>query len=192
MEELNIEELIAKIKDADPKVRCAAWLSAGKYGVAAVAPLAKVMATGEMEVARAAKRGLWVVVRHVGRPGADKEKAPVVDALCDLLGEEVPVEVRREVLWMLSEIGGDEAVWAIADMDNILENRDLREDARGAVERIPGDEAVDTLQMGFDAAPEQYKVNMAQSLRARGVEVTGYPCQKLVPTKQTEVKPVGR
>jgi HEAT repeat protein len=192
MEELNIEELIAKIKDADDKVRCAAWLGAGKYGAAAVAPLAEVMATGELEVARAAKRGLWVVVRHVGRPGADKEKQPVVAALCGLLGDEVPVGVRREALWMLSEIGGDEAVQAIADMDNILENKELREDARGAVERIPGQFAVDTLQMGFNAAPEDYKINMAQSLRARGVEVPGYPCQKLVPTKQTEVQPVGR
>jgi hypothetical protein len=48
------------------------------------------------------------------------------------------------------------------------------------------------LQEGLEVAPDDYKVNMAQSLRARGVDVPGLPCQKLVPTKQTKVTPVGR
>ena len=190
MDELNVEELIAKIKDSDDKVRAAAWLSAGKYGAAAVKPLAAVMTHEDVEVARAARRGLWVLVRHVGRPGADDEKKPVVAALCELLGNEQPDAVRREVLWMLSEIGGDEAVAAIREIPGILENKEIREDARCAVQRIPGEAAVQALKDGFEVAPEDFKHALAQSLRDRGVQVDGYPSQKLVPTKQTEVKPV--
>lgn len=138
-----------------------------------------------LEIGRAAKRGMWKIVRHAGRPGAGAEKAAVVAELIGLLGDDQPTAVRREVLWMLSEIGGDESVEAIAAMPGILENRDLREDARCAVERIPGNAAVRTLMEGFEAAPDDFKLNMAQSLRARGVEVDEkkYPCQKLVPTR---------
>lgn len=192
MDELNVEELIAKIKQSDDKVRAAAWQSAGKYGAAAVKPLAAVMTAEDVEVARAAKRGLWVLVRHVGGPGTDDEKKPVVAALCELLGDDQPNAVRREVLWMLSEIGGNEAVEAIREIPGILENQEIREDARCAVERIPGDAAVQALRDALEAAPEDFKYALAESLRNRGAEVAGYPSRKLVPTKQTQVKPVGR
>lgn len=191
-EELTVEQLIAKIKDSNPEVRAAAWQNAGKCGAAAVPALARVITHEDMEVARAAKRGLWVLVRYVGRPGADDERKPVVDRLCKLLGEDQPVAVRREVLWMLSEIGGDEAVEAIRNMPGILENKDLREDARCAVERIPGKAATDALLEGLEASMDDFRLALAQSLRVRGVEVDKkrYPPQKLVPTKQTTVEPV--
>ncbi len=191
-EDLTLDQLIAKIKDQDDKVRAAAWQAAGEVGAPAVKPLAAVLTDADIEISRAAKHALWVIVRHVGRPGAGDEKKPVVAALCGLLGNDQPAAVRREVLWMLSEIGGDEAVEAIRNIPGILENEEIREDARCAVERIPGDAAIQALKDGLEAAPDGYKINMAQSLRVRGVEVPGLPCQKLVPTKQTEVKPVGR
>ena len=71
-----------------------------------------------------------------------------------------------------------------------MRNKDLREDARMALERIPGKRAVTTLKNAFEKAPEDFKPNIAQSLRKRGQEVAGYPCQKLVPTKKTDVKPL--
>jgi hypothetical protein len=193
-ENLTLDQWIAKIKDQDDKVRAAAWLAAGEYGAAAVRPLAAVMTHEDIEVARAAKRAMWVIVRHVGRPGADDEKKPAVAALCTLLGNDQPDAVRREVLWMLSEIGGDDAVEAIREIPQILELKEIREDARCAVERIPGDAAVRALADGLEAAPDDFKLAIVQSLRVRGVEVDKqeYPCQKLVPTKQTEVEPAGR
>ncbi len=190
MEELNLEELIAKIKDGDANVRAAAWQSTGKYGVAAVVPLAAVMTHQDIEIARAAKRGLWVLVRQVGRPGADADARAVATALCGLLGNDQPSAVRREVLWMLSEIGGDEAVYAIREIPGIAENKELREDARCAIQRIPGDVAVETLRDAIDAVDEDFKYALAESLRDRGVEVDAFPTQKLVPTKQTQVKAV--
>ena len=113
-------------------------------------------------------------------------------SLIGLLGNDQTDAVRREVFWMLSEIGDDSAVEAVRDIPGILENTSLREDARACVERIPTAFAIQTLQEGLEEAPADYKLNIAQSLRARGVEVPGLPCQKMTPVKQTAVKPVGR
>ena len=182
-----VAKLIAGIRDDDDKVRAEAWLGAGKVGAAAVKPLAEVMTDKDFEIARAAKRGLWKIVRHVGRPKSGNKKGMVVNKLIELLGDETPASVRREVLWMLSEIGSRRAVEPIAAL---LSNKDLREDARMVLQRIPTRSALEALRAGFKAAPEDFKLNIAQSLRQRGAKVRGYPCVKLVPTKKTNVKPL--
>jgi HEAT repeat protein len=183
----GVDELIAGIKSDSAEKRTEAWQSAGEVGAPAVKPLAEVMTDDDLEVARAAKRALWQIVRYTGRPRANKEKRAVEKELTGLLGRKQPVAVRREVLWMLSEIGGRNSMKPLA---RLLRNEDLREDARMALERIPGKRAVTTLKAAFEKAPEDFKPNIAQSLRKRGEEVAGYPCQKLVPTKKTDVKPL--
>jgi len=183
----GVDGLIAGIKSSSAEVRTEAWQSAGKAGAPAVKPLAKVMTDDDLEVARAAKRALWQIVRYTGRPGANLERRAVETELVGLLGDDQPVAVRREVLWMLSEIGARRSIEAIA---GLLKNEDLREDARMALERIPNRRSLAALKAGFEAAPEDFKPNIAQSLRKRGEEVAGYPCQKLVPTKKTDVKPL--
>ena len=182
-----VNKLLAGIKDADDKVRTEAWLSAGAVGAPAVMPLAETMADDDLEVARAAKRALWKIVRHAGRPRAVKEKRAVEAELVVLLGNNHPVSVRREVIWMLSEIGGRNAIAPIA---RLIKNTELREDARMALERIPTKRALQALKFRFKNAPEDFKPNMAQSLRKRGVDVDGYPCRKLVPKKKTNLKPL--
>ena len=180
-----VTELIEKIKDSDPEVRTKAWLGAGEVGWRAVTALAEVMTDEDMEVARAAKRALWKIVRHAGRPGADKERRGVAAQIGGLLADDKPVAVRREALWMLSEIGEKVFVKPIA---GLLANKELREDARMVLERIPGKASVAALTAGFEAASEDFKGNIAQSLRKRGKKVRGHECVKLVPTKKTTVK----
>ncbi len=188
---MTVEELLAKIKDKDDKVRSAAWLAAGEVGAPAVKPLAGVACDSgsELEVGRAAKRAIWKIVRSAGRPGADAAKNAVVGELLALLAEGRPASLTREVLWMLSEIGGDESVLPVA---KLLVNQELREDARCCLERIPGDKSLAALRAGLAAAPHDFQSAMADALRARGVDVPGVPSKKLVPAKSTSVKPVGR
>ncbi len=181
----GVYNLMSGIRDDDAKVRTEAWQSAGEVGAPAVKPLAIVMADKKLEVARAAKRGLWKIVRHVGRPGAGNTKREVTDRLVELLGDDQPVPVRREVLWMLSEIGGRRSVKPISAL---LSNRELREDARMVLQRIPGRTAIAALKAALEAAPDDFKLNIAQSLRRRGVKVPGLDCIKLIPTKKTNVK----
>lgn len=182
-----VDELIDGIRDASDKVRTEAWLKAGKAGAAAVKPLATVMTDSDPEVARAATRALWQLVRHAGRPRAAKQKRAVETELIELLGDDQPVPVRREVLWMLSEIGGRNSIKPVAQL---MSNAELREDACMALERIPTKRAITALTARFKAAPEDFKPNIAQSLRKRGEQVAGYPCRKLVPTKKTDLKPL--
>lgn len=176
----GVNRLIKRLKSSDPETRTEAWQSAGDIGAPAVQPLALVMTDEDLEVARAAKRAMWQIVRHTGRPGAPRAKVAVVTRLCGLLGADQPVSVRREVIWMLSEIGGMRAVRPLAEL---LSDEHLREDVRCALERIPIKRAIQALKAGFETAPEEFKPNLAQSLRKRGVKVEGYPCVKLVPTK---------
>jgi HEAT repeat protein len=193
MEELTLDQLLAAIKSDDVEKRASAVLAAGPLGAKAVKPLAKIVAAGDLEVGRAAKRAIWKIVRFVGAPGVG-EKTAVVSELLDLIATGQPAAVRREAFWMLSEIGSDETIEAIREMPELLDDKEMREHARCAAERIPTEAAIDLFQEGLEEAPEDFKPAIAQSLRARGVEVSRekYPCQKLVPTKQTKVKPASK
>ena len=182
---VSVDELIVKIKSTDDSVRGPAWQGAGPSGAPAVKPLADLMTDADFEIARSAKRALHVIVRHAGRPGAAKEARAVTEELIPLLSNR-PTAVRREVLWLLSEIGGDEAV---APMAALLSDSALREDARCALTRLPGRKALAALKSALASAPEDFRFALADSLRARGETVRGYPSRKLVPTRQTTVRP---
>jgi hypothetical protein len=192
MEELTVDTLITKIKDKDDKVRTAAWQSAGKLGAEALAPLADLAKGGDLEVSRAANRAMWQIARHSARPDADAEKRAAGGALIQLLqDEQLPVQLRRDVVWMLSEVLDDAAVDP-ASAVRFLENTELREDIRAGLQRIGGPNSIAALKAGLEAAPDDFKPSIACGLRALGVEVPNVPCEKLKPTKKTNVKPVGR
>lgn len=185
-EPASVEDLLEKIKSKDDKVRGPAWQSADKLGAKAVQPLADLIASNPaMEVARAAKRALWRIVRYAGRPGADAERKSVQGALIPLLATS-NASLKREVLWMLSEIGDDQAVDPMAAL---LQDGELREDARQSLHRIPGERSLAALKKAFASATEDFKYALAHSLRERGEKVPGYPSKRLVPTRQTNIKP---
>jgi HEAT repeat protein len=175
--------LVDRIKSPDETVSGAAWQSAAPYGAAAVQPLAALMADEGFELSRKAKRALYLVIRHVGVPAAAKERAAVERQLILVLASSPP-RVRREVLWMLSEIGSAQA---IGPMAALLADKELREDARCALTRHPAPGAVTALKSAFAHAPRDFKYALAESLRERGEKVDGYPNRKLVPTAQTSV-----
>ncbi len=182
----SLDSLLENIKSNRPDVRTAAWLGAGEVGAPALPPLAELVAGAEREVGRAALRAMWKIVRHVGHPAApEAQKTAVVSGLLDLLSAGGSALVRRELLWMLSEIAGEESVDRIAPL---LKNPDLREDARMVLDRIPGPKSLAALQTALRQTADDFKHNLAQSLRHRGVPVPGLPDRKLVPTRQTEVK----
>jgi hypothetical protein len=193
-EEFTVDNLIAKIKDKkSDKVRAEGWLSAAKVGAAAVKPLAAVTTSGDsdLEVARAAKRALWQIVHDFGRIDVEDQRKAVLNELQALLTDDWPDAFRREVLWMLSEIGGDSSVAPIAA---VLKSRELLDDARCALQRIPGQSSLDALKAALDSVPKSYKNNIAHALRARGMEpdLEKYPQENLIPTKPTDVKPAGK
>ncbi|MFO7805771.1 MAG: hypothetical protein R6V30_08910 [Paracoccaceae bacterium] len=188
-DQLTLDMLIERIASDDADVRAAARDNAGQVGAEAIAPLAKIACEGDFEIARAANRAMQNVVYHAGRPGAAKEAEAVSAELVKLVGPEPPLQFRRDVMWMLWQIAGPEAVEPVAAL---LDNSDLRQDARMCLEGLPAAEAVDALQAKLRTAPDDFKPALAHSLRKRGVSVPDVPDLRLVPTKETSVEPVGR
>ena len=178
-----VDDFIGQIRSKDDSVRGPAWQGSAPWGAPAVKLLAVVMADEDFEVARAAKRALWKIVRNAGRPGAAPEARAVASELVALLAGK-PAAIRRELLWMLSEIGGDDA---IGPMAKLLSDQDVREDAHCALMRLPSRKATAALKAAFAGAPEEFKFALADSLRKRGETVNGYPSQKLVPSRPTTV-----
>ncbi len=188
-EQVKVKDLLTQIESGDPDVRTRAWLAAGAVGPTALQPLAKIVAEGSLEVGRAAQRAMWNIVHTVGAPEAEGKKQACAQ-LASLLADGHPTAVRRDIIWMLSEISdGGEDVNSLA---LLLNNPELQEDARCALQRMPGDQAVVALKAGFAAAPDEFKYALADSLRRRGQNIDGYPSRKMIPTRQTQVKPVGR
>ena len=189
MQEMTVDILTEKIKSEKDTDRAAARDGAGPVGAKAVLPLAWIAATGELEVARAANRAIQNIVYYTGRPGAEDEAKAVVPELLKLLDDDYPLQLRRDALWMIWQIAGEEAVEPVAAL---LADAELNEDARMTLERLPGDKATAALKKALSAAAEADKPALAYSLRIRGVETPGVPDTRLVPTKETAVKPVGR
>ena len=173
----DVKDLIDDIRDGDDNVRGDAWQNAGPAGAAAIAPLSDLLVHENFEIARSARRAMENIVRHAGRPGASKEALAVEKALVPLLGH-YNTRVRRDALWMLSEIATDASVGAMA---RLLRDREVRDDARMAIQRVPGETATMMLQIALNAAPEDFRYNLAEALRKRGVKVEGYPSKKLQP-----------
>jgi HEAT repeat protein len=181
---MTVDELVAGIRSGDEEARTETWQAAPALGAAAVAPLAELGTDSSVEVARAAMRGLWAITRDAGRPNADAKRAEVVAALTPFTGPGHAEQLRRDVIWMLSEIGDDATVPVLAAL---LSDEVLREDARMALERIPGEASLAALRAGLEAAPGDFKPNIAHSLRARGEAVEGIPDTKLAPEHATSV-----
>jgi HEAT repeat protein len=175
----SASDLVGRLKSKDDDVRGDAWQNAGPAGAAAVGPVAALWTDPDFEVARSAKRAVWNIVHYAGRPGAAKEGKAVEAALLPLVGHSATA-VRRETVWMLSEIGGNDSVEPLA---GLLSDREVRDDARCALERLPGNRAVKALQGALKTAPEEFRYALAESLRKRGEKVQGYPSRKLVPKK---------
>jgi hypothetical protein len=189
MEDLNLDTLIANIQSTDDTVRAAARDGAGPVGAKAMTPLARLAVGAEdLEVARAAGRAMQNIVYYAGRPGAADEAKAVAAELIKLLNVKQP-QFRRNVLWMTWQIAGDEATDPVA---SLLDDAEVGEDARMCLERLPGDKATAALRARLAAAPAAEKPALAHSLGVRGVEAPGVPDLRLVPTKTTSVKPVGR
>ena len=136
-------------------------------GVDAIVPLSHMM-TGEDRVAgKAAGEELNRVVHHAARPGASAEAKAASMQLVKLIGKETPRMVRSEALRLLGLVAGAEAVPAIAAQ---LSDTDIREDARMALERIPGRAAEAALRGALKTTPADYHPAIQQSLRHRSVK----------------------
>jgi hypothetical protein len=182
---MNHSEFAAGLKSTDDRRRADTINAASALGAPCVPTAAQLLADSDTETRRAAKRALDYVVHHAGRPGAAKEARAVETELLASLAAATAAQQKRELIWLVSEIGDADSVKALADL---MANADVREDARCALERIPGRASLRALRRALRTVPEDFRPAVADSLRHRGDKVPEYPSRRLVPTKTTTVK----
>lgn len=156
--------LIAAIKGDDEDARWAAADKAAEAGPAAIVPLAEVMAGPDPAAAKAAGVAMGRIVHASGRPGAGGAASQAADELVRLIGPDRPRNVRSEALRYLGFIGGTAQADAIAAQ---IADTDIREDARMALQRIPGQAAERALQKAKREGPLDYADAIDRSLSDR-------------------------
>jgi HEAT repeat protein len=188
MNQLTLDQLIQDIQSEDHNVRAAARDQAGKIGAVAVRPLGEIAAGDNFEIARAANRAIQNIVYFAGRPGAEAEAAAVAAELLGLLDESNPTQLRKDALWMIWQIAGEQATTRVAAC---LRDPEIAEDARMALERLPGQGATAALQAAFEIASEEDRPALAYSLGMRGITVEGAADLRLKGVKQSTYVPEG-
>jgi HEAT repeat protein len=180
----ELSEFIQSLRQAAEEPNPPPWLDVTRFGPEAVSPLAAMLAEPEIETGRNAKRALYHLVRHNSGPSVEPQRKAIQEQLVTLL--EQP-HACRDALWLLSEIGDDQAVDAIA---KCLRKEKYREDARCALARIPGKKSIEALRAAMSNSPEDFRFALADVLRQLGEKISEYPTRKLVPTAQTTVEPI--
>ena len=180
MEPLNTQAWLEKIKSPDAQVRYEAARAGGPMGSATLASLADLMSGTDKGVARAATQALQHITHYATRPGAPAgEKRRVALELLKIAGAPRPRMVRSEALDAVGFIGDAQSVPLLA---RLLGDAEVREDARLALERIPGQESLLALQAARQSAPADFAPALRQSLYNRSLS------KATVGTRPTEAR----
>ncbi|MBI1897954.1 MAG: hypothetical protein HYS04_15700 [Acidobacteria bacterium] len=158
------QQFLTEIQSDNPDVRFAAWRRAGEMEAAAVGELAKLAASANPGIAKAAREAIATLVHSVGKEPSGGKRAQVVKQLLAVSRGDTPAAVRRVAFRNLSLIAGADSVPAIA---RSLNDADLAEEAAFCLERIPGKAATDALIAAFPKANDNFKPRMLAALGHR-------------------------
>ncbi|MFO7974816.1 MAG: HEAT repeat domain-containing protein [Candidatus Hydrogenedentota bacterium] len=163
----ELDDFLARIADPNADVRAEAWKAAGAHGARAVKPLAELGASEDPVIAKAALAAIGTITSHAGRPGAPQERHAVAKALAEALDEAADDQLRRELLHYLGLVASDEHVPVLAAL---LDDPAVGEDARMALERVPGQAATRALLEALESSSEEVQVRVATALARRGAQ----------------------
>lgn len=127
--------LMADIRAGDEATRQRAIEQAPLVGTSLIVPLGQVMAGNDPAAGKAALEALRVVAHHAARPGATLERRTASRELLKLTVSSFPRHVRAEAIHLLGCIGGADVVPALR---TLIRDRGVSDDARMALQRIPG------------------------------------------------------
>lgn len=164
----TLNSLLAAIQHGDTNARVSAVKQSVLVGTSAIVPLGQIAGGDDPAAARAATEALSRIAYHAGRPKAGKERKDAVARLTELAQASYPRALRAQAVFLMGAIAGSEGVKPLA---LLLEDRDLAEDARMALTRIPGREAEAALRAALQKAPENRKGAFEQSLKHRAISM---------------------
>lgn len=160
----QVRELLSQLQSSNLDLRWEAAVKAGPIGAEAVVPLEDLMGGEDRGVTKAATEALRRIAHYSARPGARKEAQAVARELLKLTDPKRPRFVRVEALYLLGCIGDEKVV---PPLEKLLYDPQVREEARLALERIPGKSATNALRRALKKVPEDFRANLQQSLRHR-------------------------
>ena len=159
-----LSSFLTQIKYGDAAARTQAVKHATYLGTGAIPSLGSIYASGDPGAARAACEALKRICYNAGRPGATVEANTAATHLVTLTSKEYPRHVRADAMLLLGLVG---TATTAALLSTFLTDMDVREDARMAIERIPGSEVDDVLRKAARVVPADYRSAIDQSLRHR-------------------------
>ena len=163
----DLKQVLKEIQSTDASDWYKSTQEAGPLGPEAVKPLADLMKLDDRTKGRAAKLSLQAVVHTAAAPGNEAQKKAVAVELLKIASiASYPRIVRSDLLYWLGLVGGPDEVPGLA---KLLNDRIIREDARMALERIPGDESLQVLKKAATSGPTDFRKNFAQSLHNRAL-----------------------
>ena len=160
----DVGALIAQMQSANEAERMAAVDAIANLGAPAVAPLFGLLEGENHEADVAARLAIEKIVYRASAPRATDREA-VAAALAEVASSPGRPGVRRHALRMISFVGRDEVVPTLA---RLLGEGEVREMARWALVRIPGEAAVRALADAVPGADGESKVGLINALGRRG------------------------
>ena len=161
----ELDTFLAQIADPSPHVRTEAWTSAHVVGAPAIAPLAELAEAGDPAVGHAALKAIETIAAHAGRPEAGAEREAAAQALAEAIQASSDDQVRRELLHCLGLVATHAETPLLG---SLLLDPAVGEDARIALERMPGTPATRALVAGLQAASPDVQIRLAAALGHRG------------------------
>lgn len=160
----TVGSFLTQIKYGDTASRLAAVKYAALVGTDLILPLGKVYAGSDQPAGRAAYEAIKRVTYNAGRPGAPAEAKSASENLLKLTSTEYPRQVRADAIELLGIVAGEADTKQLADL---MADKDVGEDARLALERIPGKAAEDALKVAARGANSERRAAIDLSLRHR-------------------------
>jgi hypothetical protein len=163
---MTASRLLEAIRGADADARWSAAENAADAGAEAIPELAQVMGGNDPEKAKAARVAMERIALASTAPGKEELRRSVSGALADVARGDGALAARRQAVRLLGFAGGAEACDTLAAL---IGQKDLREDARMALQRIPGNAADRALEQAARKAPAGYESALRRSLRDRKI-----------------------
>jgi HEAT repeat protein len=159
--ETELKEFFDRIQSRNPDARQAAVRVATKMGIGVVGPLGDLVDSTNRPVSLSAQAALKNIAAYAGRPAAAAERRAVAEAFTKLLDKEHSRVLRTLALELLS-ITGDDAV--VPNITALLADAEVRDEARRALEGIPGPASLKALIEAAGKTEGAFRVAVLGSL----------------------------
>ncbi|MCP4638834.1 MAG: hypothetical protein GY851_00300 [bacterium] len=158
--------VVERLSSGEPDVRNQAAADAAALGAEAVPPIGALVGSDTFYTSQAAERALANLTHHAARPSADAERTAVAGELVKLIADTYPDKTRREALRLLAFVGGEAQVAPVAAL---LMEQSIADEARLALDQIPGEAASKALLDTLYLAPPELRVLLFDTLVHRNV-----------------------